>query len=560
MIVNNSRRIILSIVFVVFLLFLYGFRVDLYPSGFQNDEASFLLNSILLKETGFDEVGQHFPIYLKSFIDPKPALYSYLQIPFIFLLGETVTAARLPSVIFGVSSVIILYLFFANIMAKRQAYLATLLLAISPWYIVIARSTQEAIMSFFFSVASVYLLNRYLNKKRFLWAILSFISVILAMYSYHSAKVVLPLLLISQTYLSLNVPFKEKLIRTASVLVLAMLAMVLTTFTFSGGLTRFKAVSIFSDQSTQLVLDEQIRVATPYIPALVIRTFHNKIVNYSREILFRYSEHFSFNFLYLNGGQPKRYIVPAHGLLYLVELPFLVYGIYLAIKNGKSKNIRVHIFMTLWLLAAPLADSITSQEHPSIIRTCLMLIPISYFASLGLESIIFNKKHFRHLAIVPVFLAYLFSIAYFSNQFLVQAKAYHPWSRNKADEDMINELIPMFDQYDHIYISNKVSGQPYVYLALKRLIPFSELQSNSMLKNQPNFTYGKVTFVSSDCAMDARPSNLAAHPKDLFISNIYCKESINYSKIATASYEDGVEAYAFHTSVETEATVAKSNQ
>src|SRR3989344_3705172 len=76
-----------------------------FPSGLQNDEASFLYNAKLLSETGKDEDGRGYPIYLNSFIDQKPALYAYLQVPLIRLMGASVWTARLPGAIMGVASI-----------------------------------------------------------------------------------------------------------------------------------------------------------------------------------------------------------------------------------------------------------------------------------------------------------------------------------------------------------------------------------------------------------------------------------------------------------------------
>src|SRR3989344_2788187 len=76
-----------------------------FPSGLQNDEASFLYNARLLATTGMDEDGRTNPLYLNSFIYQKPALYAYLQIPLIKLIGASVWTARLPGAIMGVVSI-----------------------------------------------------------------------------------------------------------------------------------------------------------------------------------------------------------------------------------------------------------------------------------------------------------------------------------------------------------------------------------------------------------------------------------------------------------------------
>ena len=56
--------------------------------------------------SGKDEWGQKFPLFLQSFGDYKPALLSYIQIPFVWLLGLNISSVRLPVAILGVVSIL----------------------------------------------------------------------------------------------------------------------------------------------------------------------------------------------------------------------------------------------------------------------------------------------------------------------------------------------------------------------------------------------------------------------------------------------------------------------
>ena len=75
-----------------------------HPSGFHNDEVSFFINAQSILATGMDEDGNSIPLYLSSFIDTKPTLYSYLQIPFIKIFSNEILASRMPAFIFGIVS------------------------------------------------------------------------------------------------------------------------------------------------------------------------------------------------------------------------------------------------------------------------------------------------------------------------------------------------------------------------------------------------------------------------------------------------------------------------
>lgn len=59
----------------------------------------FLYNVISFSRTLKDEDGRALPLYLNSFMDPKPAFISYLQIPFIYIFSSNlILASRLPMV------------------------------------------------------------------------------------------------------------------------------------------------------------------------------------------------------------------------------------------------------------------------------------------------------------------------------------------------------------------------------------------------------------------------------------------------------------------------------
>lgn len=186
-----------SIFLILILIFAFVLRIVLLgqvPKGLHADEASFLLNSLSIKETLKDEDGRLMPLFLESLTDPKPALYSYLQIPFISVLGNTTFASRLPSAIMGVLSIYLAFKIFESLGDRKYALLTAFLISISPWHIILSRSTQEVIMSLTFSLLSIWIFIKVIQSKKLKisqFGILT-LSCLLAMYSYHSAKIFLP--------------------------------------------------------------------------------------------------------------------------------------------------------------------------------------------------------------------------------------------------------------------------------------------------------------------------------------------------------------------------------
>ncbi len=288
---SSNKFIKFDIVVILLLVVLAGwlrlYKLGQLPAGLHNDEASFLVNSHSLYKTGSDEDGRSFPLFLNSYIDPKPALFSYLQMPFLMVFGQTVFASRLPSALFGLCSLILassyVWLLTKN---KKLSLLILFLLTISPWHIMISRATQEVIASHFFLILSLLSLlrfNQFFWKnhrfKKVSWGLMSLVAGYLSTHFYHSAKILWPLLFVGQQALMTIVQFRSKnrlfwkrLIKQiclSSIIVVAIT--VGPIFLFPQTLDRFNDLSLFNQSDVQLVLDEQIRIIGHDAPVIITR-------------------------------------------------------------------------------------------------------------------------------------------------------------------------------------------------------------------------------------------------------------------------------------------------
>jgi len=532
---KNKLKNCLIILILVVALFFRLIDLNNSPSGLHADEASFLLNAKAILSTGMDEDGRFLPLTLHSFIDPKPALYSYFQIPFVALFGTSLLAARLPAALFGVASILVVYLMLKKMGQERLAIVVALLLSISPWHIVVSRATQEVILSFFFFVLSLYFFFDFVNsqKNKYLFAI--FLSCWLSMYFYHSAKVVLPILLIFYLFL-----FKKEkgldLKGSLKFFAVIVLSMVLSLL-FQESTTRFNSVGIFSSQEPKTAVIEQIFASTGHAPQFLLRAFYNKPVAYFYKFIQEYIQYFSLDFLFLSWGEPKRYSVPYHGLFYLIELPLLLIGIYSSIR--KKNRTLFFVFLSLWLFA-PLPAALTIQETPSIIRTFPMILAVYYFIAEGFIFILSSKKNKFSLFFFLFFVAYLWQIAYFQMQFFVQQKVYQPWSRNNPYSEIAFKVKDLEAEYDLIFTTNDLRPL-YAYFALEGLISVDQLQSNSLARNQEDYQIGKYRFNRQACYFPNLEQNV------LYIAEVGCKDKVkdwaDLKVVETISYPDGLAVY-----------------
>ena len=187
--------------------------LDSVPPALSADEASNAYDGYCLLKTHADRWGDAWPIVLRAFgdADYRPALYAYLTVPFQALLGPelVVTAARLPAVAAGVLAVWCLYLFARRAFGQRTALLAALLLALSPWHVVMSRLAHESTLTPLFPVLILLLLQRggvipgrpagdadEQVRLRWPWMLAAGVAVGLSQYSYASMKLFVPAMLL----------------------------------------------------------------------------------------------------------------------------------------------------------------------------------------------------------------------------------------------------------------------------------------------------------------------------------------------------------------------------
>lgn len=532
--VNNYTNVLFVI--IIFIASVIRFiDLDNTPHGFHADEASFLVNSVSLLETGKDEDNRFLPLTLNSLIDPKPALYAYLQIPFIALLGPTVAASRMPSAVLGISSIILVRLISMRLKQRELGLFLIFVLAISPWHIVISRSTQEVIMSFAFLVLTLLLLIEYLQNKKFKILALLFISSFLTMYSYHSAKIILPI------FLTLSLPFmilkNSVLLKDALKIWLSVVAAFVLSVIVLSSSDRIADVNIFNSDVPLANIIEQTASATNHAPVWLLRLWYNKPHFFFREIFSQYISYFSGDFLFMSWAEPRRYSVPFQGLFHIIEFPILLLGIFSAIYQRRKELFYVLLMMAI----APIPAMLTIQETPSTIRTFVMILPLAYFISCGLQRIMSAPlNRFKKLSVIGLAVIYSYSTFYFFGQYAVQQKVYRPWHRNWP-YTQIAQSIQYYTQNTTKVIVTSDLRPLYAYFVLSGEITPRALQQQPLARFRSVYSLDRFVFDRSHCAPSTEWEIGAVYVlESQCLSEI---ESINLEVLERIKYFDGLEAY-----------------
>ncbi|MBI4059141.1 glycosyltransferase family 39 protein [Candidatus Microgenomates bacterium] len=375
-----KRLLILSILLTAIVLAIVTrfYKLGTAPAGLYLDEAGQGYNAYSILKTGRDEFGKSFPFVFRSFIDFKTPVYVYLIVPLIPFFDLTPLTVRLPSFIFSILTLPILFLLLRKLSPPKLAIplslLSTLLLAISPWHILFGRTNFECNVALFFFLAGVYFFYKSLAKP--IWLIPAAALFAVAIPAYHSQRIVTPAILIflliryRQKLLAKN--FRPFLILSLAIGLIISLPTISIMFT-PGFLARAAGLNIFS---------------SPH-PAGFLDNYHgwwewlvnNRIFLSTWEFASLYVSYLSPRDMFLLGDYGPRSSFPELATFYLWQFPFYLYGIYLLIKNKTLGELRT--FLMAFLLIAPIPAALTRDPY-STIRALPLVIPQLTIIALGM--------------------------------------------------------------------------------------------------------------------------------------------------------------------------------
>lgn len=463
-----KRKIILLLI-IVFAFLLRVYLVGNVPLSPDWDEVALGYNAYSILQTGRDEYGKFLPVVLQSFDDYKPALYAYLVIPFVHFLGLTVAAVRLPSVVFGTLTVLLTYFFVRSLLYEKEVRLGKILfnvplltaflLAISPWHVQFSRIGFEANVALFFNILGAYLFIKSLKSPKLLS--LSAVSFALSLYTYQSSKVFVPLLLLVLVFIYRNEFFnipRRNIVSAFLIGLLVVLPIVLFTATNREALTRVQGVSIFSHKTP--LLQEEIRKLERASEQndLLGKVFSNRRLVFGKIMVANYLSHFDLNWLFIHGDfENPRHHAPNMGILYFVELPFLLLGIYV-LAFSKDIPLIAKQLIFAWILIAPIPAIITTGV-PHAIRILNVLPMPQILVALGIFSfysrVVGLKYLLLRIGILSFFLAaFVFNLLYYLDQYFVQQNYYHARDWQYGYEKVVSFLKPIHRNYEKVVVSD----------------------------------------------------------------------------------------------------------
>lgn len=163
------------------------------PPGLNQDEASTAYDAFSILNYGVDRSGFHIPLVLNSWGSGMYALASYLEMPFLAAFGLSITAARMAFLVAGVVAIPVFFSLLRESVDLRTARIGAVLLAISPWHIMISRWGLDSNMFPFMFLLGAACLVRSVKSER--WLIPAFALIALSLYGYGTAYIAVPVFL-----------------------------------------------------------------------------------------------------------------------------------------------------------------------------------------------------------------------------------------------------------------------------------------------------------------------------------------------------------------------------
>lgn len=460
---NTLRTKIFLLIILILAAFLRLYQLDQNPPSLNWDEISHGYNAFSILKTGQDEWGKFLPTIFRAYGDYKLPVYIYLTSGSIALFGLNAFAVRFPSALAGILAVWFTFLLTKKLFKKDLvAMLSALFLALSPWHLFVSRPAFEANLASFLVLAGIWAFLTGLERKWFL--ALSVFLLGLSVHTYNSARIFTPLFLI------LLVIFYRKEIKVflkkrekEAILTVIFLALffipLVVSFISPTGWARYKWVSVLDQGAINRI---NMARGESTLPGILPRLVHNKVNYFSLTFVKNYLSNLSPQFLFFKGGSNYQYNIPGEGIIYPVQLPLILVGLYYLFKNWRLRETKVIIF---WLLLA-IIPSAATRENPHVLRTILVL-PLPYIiGALGFMEIwtwLKRTKAIRWLLVLIFVFFLIFSFWDFWKKYFNLYRQKYSWSWQYGYSQVAQYVKDHYNEYDRFLITKKY-GEPHEFL------------------------------------------------------------------------------------------------
>lgn len=474
---NKFVYLILGLI-VLFSFAIRIYKIDTIPPSLTWDEAAVGYNAYTIANWGRDEYGKVLPLYFRSFGEDKQPVYIYITAVFVKLLGLTEFSTRIPAAIFGSLNVLLLF-FLTKMLFKNNliALFSSLFLALSPQNIFFSRFNHEANFALFFFMLALLLFYKAINKGKLLLPF-SFLSFLLSLISYNTAKIAVPLVVVFLSILYFKVIIKDKL----NILVILFL------------LTGFAVFGFFNPQL--LGVARYYQTVQGNVDIEKTNTF-KKTQNYFLGridlTLNQYFWHFNPSFLFERGDKNPR-LSAQRGEFYTIEALLLLLGLaFLLFKRSKAG-----FLILFWGLLGPLPSSLFA-EAPHAGRSTFMMGSWQIISALGLYLLIilFKKIYWKLISGIFFILILFISLTNYLNGYFNEFPKKYAIDWQYGMKQVV-EYVDNHKEFKQVYTTS-VRAQPYIFYLYYLRYPLPDYLQTVYYNNSPDKDYNNVACFNKYC-------------------------------------------------------------
>lgn len=503
-----TKKILLILIFIAIVARLI--KLDYAPPHLSNDEIGAAYAAYSISKTLKDGTNQFLPILWQSHGGYGSPLAVYIPLISIMIFGNNDFAVRLPSAILGGLTIIFIGLLTAELTKNVRLALATsFLLAISPWHFSASRWALESNYSLFFIVLGIYLFFLGFNKNKHWATIISLVSFALSIYSYYTAWVLTPLIILSLIIFYRDTILKKKIYYLAILLFGILLIPIFINFIQNLNSSRAISEFISKDIVVSRLLTEH---SSPIEKGQIIL----------KAILDKYSSYNSLDYLFFYGAK----ILPKENPYQFgfFPTPFIVafiWGLF-KLKNYYKGS---YNFVYFLLIVSPVVASMTEGEINNW-RSLPQLLPVALITASGTLYIWdFVKKSFwiKSLGVGLLLISFMyFFLVYFRHFPLQKAIGYQYGYKQIA-----LFVVQHYDEFEKIIIDQRFGDKNYYYIGVpSSYIPFYtyldpvKVQNARYLSN--GIAFDKYEFRNIDWANEKVEKNyLYVVPYDFILNPEY---------------------------------------
>jgi 4-amino-4-deoxy-L-arabinose transferase-like glycosyltransferase len=445
---NRKQWLILFLILIV-AIFLRFWQLGETPKGFFCDEASLGYNAYSIIQTGKDEFGKSWPIMFRSFADFKPPIYTYLLIPIYKIFGMSAWSTRVLSAGAGIMGIWFAFWLIKNLSKKTNLALITaLLLAISPWQIMTSRTSYETNVAFTFLIIALWSFYKFKQNKRYL--ILAAVMAALAFLTYHSERVIVPLVFLVLFIKERKNIFDKKNIKTLVIAFVLGFLLILPTvklMTTPGFLSRLNSLSILSPNVKQPSGFNQNLMGWKNV------VFNNRQILQIKEFGSLYTSYFSPRYLFGLGDPGPRSSYPDLAPFLFWELPFFIVGVIWLFKKTENKNKEIKFLVILLIIASPIPASITRDPFSSY-RALPLVLPLTILVAIGINKFLEKYQNIGIIILIGL-------IIWSGGKIYLSVFKFNDYFRGYAWETGIEEMVNKINQEKLPIVVDNQRGEIY---------------------------------------------------------------------------------------------------